>query len=292
VLYERDSGLQHIRVIAQDTPRFKRRWLQLNEGWSSHSALIEPYLATNDVWDWMALSALFAQPDDGRTDVLIVGLAGGTVSNLMTRLLAPLLPGLSITGVEIDPQVIDVADRFLELDRSKLRTVAADGRVWLRGSDQRYDMILLDAYRQPSIPAHLATLEFFEEARAHLSPGGLAVLNVFARAGPSEVIDGLAATWTAVFPGAQMVAGPEANGFASRLMFGGPALPLDFHRHSIASVPAPLRPGWKLLRDDTRRLDAPETSIRPWTDDRVPVEQLAERDYRVIRPANPTLNNG
>jgi predicted membrane-bound spermidine synthase len=170
VLYDRDSGLQRIRVVADDSDRHRRRWLQLNEGWSVHSWLVEPDYATDDVWDWMALTSLLPKPDDGRTDVLIVGLAGGTVSNLITRVLSPLLPDFAITGIELDPEVIAVADRYLDLDRSHLTTVAADGRIWIRSSEAEFDLIILDAYRQPSIPAHLATVEYFEEVRAHLAP--------------------------------------------------------------------------------------------------------------------------
>jgi spermidine synthase len=292
VLFEADSGLQRVRVVARDTPRFRRRWLMFNEGWSSHSALLEPYLVTRDVWDWMALTALLPRPDDGRTDVLIVGLAGGTVSNLMTRWLRPLLPGLAITGVEIDPVVIDVADRYLALDRSHLRTVAADGRVWLRGSDQRFDLILLDAYRQPSIPAHLATVEFFAEVRDRLAPGGIAVVNAFAPAGSSAVFAGLASTWDAVFPGAQLFVGPAKDGFASHLLFGGPGLPLDYQSIAPVRIPVPLRAGWQRLRSGTRFLELGGDASVPWTDDRVPVELLTERAFRSTRPPNAPLRQG
>ena len=51
LLHDADSGLQHIRVLARDTPEHRRRWLMLDEGWTAHSALLEPSLATGDVWD-------------------------------------------------------------------------------------------------------------------------------------------------------------------------------------------------------------------------------------------------
>ena len=155
----------------------------------------------------MALTALLPTPHDGRTDILIVGLAGGTVSNLITRRLSPLLPDFPITGIELDPVVIEVADRFFGLDRSHLETIAADGRTWLRASDRDFDLIILDAYRQPSIPDHLATVEYFEEVRAHLAPDGLAVLNVSGPSGRSRILDGIAATWMAVFRDAQIIGG-------------------------------------------------------------------------------------
>jgi predicted membrane-bound spermidine synthase len=284
VLYDRDSGLQRIRVTASDEGGHRIRRLQLNEGWSVHSWLREPDYATDEVWDWMALSALIPQPRDARTDVLIVGLAGGTVSNLITRLLGPQLEEVAITGIELDPEVIAVADRYFDLDRSQLTTVAADGRVWLRGSAEKFDLILLDAYHQPSIPAHLATLEFFEDVRAHLAPGGLAVLNVFSPARDSRILSGIGATWAAVFPGAQILRGPELLGLASHLLLGGPAVPIDTAQIGRDQIPEALRSGLELFE---RVEDVPaEPDVQPWTDDRAPIELLTDRAYRSLRPPN------
>ena len=285
VLYDRDSGVQRIRITSSDRGAHRIRWLQLNEGWSIHSWLREPNYVTNDVWDWMALSALIPQPSDGQTDVLIVGLAWGTVSNLITLVLAPNLGKVAITGIELDPEVIKVADRYLGLDRSQLTTVVADGRVWLRGSSEQFDLIILDAYHQPSIPAHMATVEFFENVRAHLSPDGLAVLNVFAPAERSRILSGISATWLAIFPGAQWLRGPAANGLASHLLLGGPAVPIDIAHITTAQIPKPIRRGWRLYEGVQNLVVAP--GVRPWTDDRAPIELLTDRAYRSLRPENP-----
>ena len=284
VLYDRDSGLQRIRVTASDRGAHRTRWLQLNEGWSVHSWLREPDYATNDVWDWMALSVLIPQPHDGRTNVLIVGLAAGTVSNLITRVLAPRLGDVEITGIELDPEVIAVADRYFDLDRSHLTTIVADGRVWLRGSTARFDLIILDAYHQPSIPAHLATVEFFEDVRAHLTPEGLAVLNVYAPAQKSRILSGIGATWAVVFPRAQLLRGPASYGLASHLLFGGPAVPIDTARIALTQIPEPLRAGWRLFQRVRDLSLAP--GVQPWTDDRAPIELLTDKAYRSLRPAN------
>jgi len=284
ILYDRDSGLQRIRVTARDRGEHRTRWLQLNEGWSVHSWLREPDYVTGDVWDWMALSALIPQPPDGRTDVLIIGLAGGTVSNLITRVLAPTLGDVEIIGVELDPEVIAVADRYLDLDRSLLTTAVADGRVWLRGSDTKFDLIILDAYHQPSIPAHMATLEFFENVHSHLSADGLAVLNVYAPAGESRILSGISATWSAAFPDAQWLRGPTSYGMASHLLLGGPAVPIESSRIVIADIPASIRAGWQLYQ---RVQDLSiESGLQPWTDDRAPIELLTDQAYRSGRPAN------
>jgi predicted membrane-bound spermidine synthase len=285
VLYDRDSGLQRIRVTARDQGRHRIRWLQLNEGWSVHSWLREPDYVTGDIWDWMALSALIPQPRDGQTDVLIVGLAGGTVSNLITRVLGPAIGDVVITGIELDPEVVAVADLYFDLDRSHLTTVVADGRVWLRGSTAKFDLIILDAYHQPSIPAHLATVEFFENVRSHLSADGLAVLNVYAPVEESRILSGIGATWSSAFPDAQWLRGPTANGMASHLLFGGPAVPIEAARIALAEIPASIRAGWRLYQRVQDLSIAP--GVQPWTDDRAPIELLTDRAYRSLRPANP-----
>ena len=51
--------------------------------------------------------------------------------------------------------------------------IAEDARPFLRRTDERYDAIFVDAYRQPYIPFYLTTREFFELARDRLSPGGV-----------------------------------------------------------------------------------------------------------------------
>jgi MFS family permease len=285
VLFDRDSGLQRVRVVARDRPGARLRWLHLDEGWAAHSVYFEPHLVTGDIWDPMALAALLPQPDDGFVDVLIVGLAGGTVSNLMSEHVAGALPGLRIVGIEIDPVVIEAADAHLGLDRRNLEVEVADGRLWLAATSRRFDLVLLDAYQQPSIPAHLATVEFFESVREHLSPGGVAALNVFAPAGASRLLSGLAATWQAVFPESEIYTGPARDGFSSRLMFGGGGLPLDFGRVAPRSIGAPLRSAWASLRAGTRRASAPP-AVAPWTDDRSPVELLTDQLYRAARPAS------
>ena len=56
--------------------------------------------------------------------------------------------------------------------------VVSDARYWLDTQAGHYDVIVLDAYRQPYIPFHLTTQEFFQQVRDHLNTGGVAAVNV------------------------------------------------------------------------------------------------------------------
>ena len=48
----------------------------------------------------------------------------------------------------------------------------------MRRATERYDLIVLDAYLIDTIPFHLATREFYQEASARLAPGGVVASNV------------------------------------------------------------------------------------------------------------------
>ena len=85
----------------------------------------------------------------------------------------PSIPGIDIDAVELDPVVTQLARQYMGLDTiPNLHVITADGREYLETTAQRYDLIVVDAYRTEYIPFYLATQEFFSLMRAHLNPGG------------------------------------------------------------------------------------------------------------------------
>ena len=75
-----------------------------------------------------------------------------------------------------------------------------DARPWLEDSDGDYDVIMVDAYRQPYIPFYLATEEFFELVRDRLAPGGVVIVNAGHPEGNDDLEKVLGATMAEVFP--------------------------------------------------------------------------------------------
>lgn len=143
----------------------------------------------------MMLGSLFVKP--APRSVLIIGLGGGTIP----RALQELVPEARIDVVEIDPAVVNVARRYFDLgESSKLNVIEADGRVHvkraLRGQ-QRYDLIMLDAFDHEYIPEHLLTQEFLTEVKSLLAPGGVLAANTFSS---SRLYDHESTTYASVFP--------------------------------------------------------------------------------------------
>lgn len=290
VIFEGETPLQHVRILERREPQRLVRWLQVNEAGASQSILVEPGLMTYGVWDWLALSALHARPDDGRLDVLIIGLAAGTVSRLLHEIIAPALPPLRIVGVEIDPRIVELGAAYFGLDTAKVDVQIADGRTYLRSSTERFDLIILDAYRPPTIPAHLATVEFFEEVRTKLAPAGLVVLNIYSPAVSTPLLQGMAATWTTVFPNAQWVVGPEYDGFASRLLLGGGALPAEHDDRRTQHLPPRWADEWVAMTRRTAPVALTPAAIM-WTDDRSDAERQTDYAYRMARAPLIIRNN-
>ena len=107
--------------------------------------------------------------------ILMLGLGGGSISTYLGRF----MPETAVTTVEIDPGVITAAQTYFGLRESeRMRYRAGDGRVFLNRDSERYDLILVDAYRGGYVPFHLLTREFYGLVKQRLAPGGAAAFNV------------------------------------------------------------------------------------------------------------------
>jgi spermidine synthase len=99
--------------------------------------------------------------------------------------------------------VVNVAYRYFGLPRDdRLQVEVEDGRRHLQTTDDRWDVILLDAYYSDSVPFHMTTREFLQLARSRLNPGGIVVANVIGSIeGPgSRLFRSFYRTYRSVFP--------------------------------------------------------------------------------------------
>ncbi len=193
LVYEAESAYNYIQVVDRDS----RRLLMLNEGQATHSVYWPDHVLSGGVWDYFLLAPYFTtliKPEE--TDSLcIIGLAAGTAAKEYTTIYGP----LHIDGVELDPEIVEVGRQLFAMNEPNLNVAVQDGRRFLSQSDRKYDIIIADAYRQPYIPFHLATREFFDLAREHLNPGGVVVTNVGRTARDFSLVDVMATTMDQVF---------------------------------------------------------------------------------------------
>jgi len=119
------------------------------------------------------MAGLLVQP--APTRLMMMGLGGGSISNYLFER----FPNLEIDAVDIDPEVVRLARRWFGVPNDpRYRTHVADGRLFVESSLQRWDMLMLDAFRGVFVPYHLKTLEFYQACREHLAPQGVVVANL------------------------------------------------------------------------------------------------------------------
>jgi len=107
--------------------------------------------------------------------VLMLGLGGGTIATYLGRF----LPDATIETVEIDPAVINAAKTYFGVKETpRVRYREGDARVFLNRHQDRYDLILVDAFHGGYVPFHLLTREFYTLLSQRLAPGGAAAFNV------------------------------------------------------------------------------------------------------------------
>ena len=271
LLYEKESPYQYIQVVQNGS----RTELVLNEGHAIHSIYDPTSLVTGGPWDYFTLASAFqpARPEDAApASVAILGLAGGTTARQYT---AAYGQATHITGVEIDPDIIAVANRYFHLRDANVTPVIQDARYWLASDTGRYDVIALDAYRQPYIPFHLTTREFFGQVRQHLKPGGVAVVNAGRTATDYRLVDALASTMAAVYPSVNLVDVPE---FSNTLIYGStqPTSVEDVSRNlELARQPFIQQVGADALSRGRLRASAYHGQV--FTDDLAPVERLIDQ---------------
>lgn len=191
-LLERDSSYHRLFVTEED----HYRWLRADNIYHTQMDLKDPQGRGLPYSDYVDLAFLF---NPNIRTVLVIGLGGGTVPKRFVRD----YPDIIVDAVEIDPAVIQIAKRyFCVKEGPRLRIHEADGRRFLQRTNQKWDLILLDAYYADTVPFFLTTKEFFTIAKSRLNPDGILVNNVVGQiSGPkSKFFRSVYKTMDEIFP--------------------------------------------------------------------------------------------
>jgi spermidine synthase len=263
ILFEGETPTQYVRVIEEPDGE---RLLELNEGQAVHSLYRPGSYLTGNVWDgYLALP--FAGLREPPRRMAILGNAAGTTA----RAYGHFFPDTKIDGVEIDGDLTEIGRRYFDLHNPNLRVHHEDARPWLRRSPGDYDVIMVDAYRQPYIPFYLATREFFELARDRLAPGGVVIVNAGHPEGNDDLETVLGRTMADAFP--TVIRDPIEPTNTLLLGSEGPASGARL-RQELADLPPQVR---AVARQSAARIGPRLDGGRIYTDDRAPVEWLIDR---------------
>ncbi|MDD3278125.1 MAG: fused MFS/spermidine synthase [Lachnospiraceae bacterium] len=106
-------------------------------------------------------------------NMLILGMGTGTYATQCERY----FDNLNIEGVEIDEKITNLAEKYFELPKD-VKVTTYDGRAYLNAVNKKYDVIMVDAYQDITIPFQMASVEFFTLVKEHLTEDGVMVVNM------------------------------------------------------------------------------------------------------------------
>ena len=203
-------------------------------------------------------------------DVLVLGMGSGTFAGQCDRY----FEGIQTEGVEIDRKITDLAYDLFELpDHIKVTTY--DGRAYLEAlsDDKVYDVIMVDAYQDITIPFQMSTVEFFSLIKEHLTSDGVMVVNMNMRGAEEGNINAyLADTISTVFP---EVYTADVSGYTNRELYAGNGGMIQrFHGNTAREADQELINAMKMVDAALVKYDAGEHIM---TDDKAPVELLSMR---------------
>lgn len=110
--------------------------------------------------------------------VLILGLGGGSAAELVVEY----WPEAKITGVDLDPLMIDMGKKYLRLGEiENLKVIVADAQKWLDETRDRkkekYDLVLVDLFNGSKIPEKFYRDKFVDNVQKLVLPGGVVAFN-------------------------------------------------------------------------------------------------------------------
>lgn len=107
--------------------------------------------------------------------VEIIGLGGGSLAKYCHKF----LPETSIRGVEVDWDVIAVADQFCMPPLSdRFDIVWADGSDFVAKDEGSTDILLVDGFDNGGQPHQLCSLDFYRACHSRLNADGILVVNL------------------------------------------------------------------------------------------------------------------
>ena len=168
--YEGESIYNYLQVYEDD----KEVVLSTNVLFGVQSVYIKDKGLTGMYYDYaMAAPYMAGIKETDDLSILILGNGTGTFATQCKRY----FDNTRIEGVEIDQKITDLAGKYFELP-SDVKVTTYDGRAFLNAIDEKYDVIMVDAYQDITIPFQMSSVEFFTLVKDHLSENGVMVVNM------------------------------------------------------------------------------------------------------------------
>ena len=209
--YEGESIYNYLQVYEDDS----KVVLSTNVLFGVQSVYRKEKTLTGMYYDYAMAAPYMAglKEKDRPLKVLILGMGTGTYATQCRRYFGE----MSIEGVEIDAKITDRAHKYFDLPED-IEVTTYDGRAYLeaiqseddskmgdfsqaQAESKDYDVIMVDAYQDITIPFQMSSVEFFTLVKKQLNPEGVMVVNMNMKSdGEDGINEYLSDTISSVFP--------------------------------------------------------------------------------------------
>jgi len=153
------------------------RYLHFGSGWVQGAMRLSHPAALELEYTRAMMFSLLLRPDPRK--ILLIGLGAGS----LVKYLHCALPRASLTVVEIDPRVENIARLHFHLpdDPERITIRLEDGARFIAAAREQFDLILVDGFDARASAGALDAQDFYLNCRRCLTRQGLMVVNLFGR---------------------------------------------------------------------------------------------------------------
>ena len=222
-------------------------------------------------YDYALAAPLMAGLDNESSgEVLILGMGTGTYAKELLKYFS----GVHVEGVEIDEKITELARKYFDEPKEAVVTTY-DGRAYLQAVKKHYDVIMVDAYQDITIPFQMSSQEFFKMVRSHLTENGVMVVNLNMYSDEEgSISEYLCDTIGSVFTYVSVV---NVDGYTNRVLFAS-MNPGSVYDVKISAEAVFEQDFTDLMSTVNNGLRVYEAGDHILTDDKAPVELLGMKE--------------
>ena len=266
LIYEGESIYNYLQVYEND----EEVALSTNVLFGVQSVYKKEQGLTGMYYDYaMAAAYMSGIREKDEVRILILGNGTGTYATQCRRY----FDNVNITGVEIDQKITDLARKYFYLSE-EVEVVTYDGRAYLNADEEKYDVIMVDAYQDITIPFQMSSIEFFSLVADHLKDDGVMVVNLNMKSdAEGNINDYLCDTIANAF---SQVYTADVYGYTNRVLYASNNVSMmdEYRKNCELEENSELT---RLLGIVDGRMTVYEAGDYLMTDDKAPVELLGMR---------------
>jgi spermidine synthase len=170
ILFETKTPYHHIRIVEKNSVRK----MMFGDGWCAEQSGINLVNPSEHVFDYsfMAMHSLLFMPCPSK--VLVVGLGGAVIPMEMSKCVSE----VHIDILELDPEVLKLSETYFNFRQTKkMKVYLGDAFLSISKLQDKYDIVIIDAFTTDGMPFHLKCIEFFRMLYVLMSDGGIIAIN-------------------------------------------------------------------------------------------------------------------